>query len=204
MHLLALALTKMKMIGTTMLMASHIFVWNGGGIIDRVKFENSVDKVVKSFEFLGIDREGYKKLLIETAVYESTSGMIVKQSHGPALGIYQIEPRTHRYVTEEWLGRQGCAIRDNVARNVDMWKIKAPPGYDDTRWNLMYNINYQTAVALALYYKRTSKNDKYPLTTIRDRSRVYKRFYNTGSGKGSKIGYIQKAKEYWNVCEAVP
>lgn len=204
MHLLALALTKMKMIGATMLLASHIFVWNGGEPIDRVKFESSVDKVVKSFEFLRIDKEGYKKLLIETAIYESSTGSVVRQYRGPALGIYQIEPRTHRYVTEEWLGRQGCAIRDSVARNVNMWKIKAPPGYDDTRWNLMYNINYQTAVALALYYKRTSKNDKYSLTTIRDRSRVYKRFYNTRSGKGSKLGYIQKAKEYWDVREAVP
>lgn len=170
-----------------------IHIWAGGETMERGVLEDSIGRVLDSLHGLSFDKVGYKKLLVETMAYESERGTFIKQKGGPALGVYQIEPSTHRYVVKDWLERKG-EDREILKKALKRWTLKGVKN----SYNITKNIHYQTLVAFLVYYHRVGG---FPaLTTLKDRATLYKKHYNTYKGKGTVRGYIEKAHEY-KVCE---
>lgn len=175
-----------------------VMIWAGGDGFDVKEFDRAVGDVLTSLCFVDFDRDGYRKLLIETAAYESDGGAVIKQVGGPALGVYQIEPSTHDYIVRKWLHTEESKEvfqKSNLRNVVDGWYVQAPPGTN--RYNLKKNIHYQTTIAFLVYYHRVGG---WPdLSTVESRAKIYKTYYNTPKGKGKKKKYIEAAKNFWEV-----
>ena len=99
--------------------------------------------------------------LLATAAQESHCGEFVHQVHGPALGIYQCEPATHRLVLHWTLEHEPTAL-------VSLTSL-------DER--LIYDLNYATRIARLLYY---SIPEPLPPVDMTAMWRYYKSYYNRG------------------------
>lgn len=83
-------------------------------------------------------------LLLGTAAVESNMGEYIHQvGGGPALSIYQIEPKTHESILKDFL-----QYKPNLEAMVI--KLKIPSLSDDE--NLLGNLFYATAIARIKYY----------------------------------------------------
>lgn len=129
------------------------------------------------------------KLLLGTAATESEFGQITKQTNGPALGIFQIEPRT---ANDIWLNY--LSVKPKLKEKVEsvLWKNV------DLNTQLQYNVKYQILLA-AINYRRVSEiyNQKLPKdNSIWSLAWAYKKFHNTKSGKGTTKRFFRKYKEF--------
>lgn len=123
------------------------------------------------------NKEDLEELLIMTAATESRGGEYLKQTTGPACGIFQMEPATEKDCFENWL-----AYKLDLLKKIEL--LKAPFGH-----NLHFNLAYQTAMA-AVRLTRT----KNPVPSRKDTKALaehYKKYYNTPSGKNT----VEKAIE---------
>ncbi len=132
--------------------------------------------------------EAAENLLLGTCAHESQMGRYLTQVQGPALGIYQIEPNTHRDVWKNYLKfhhKQAEAIR-SLASDRCTW--------EDKESELISNLAYSTAIARIIYY-RTPKalpeaND------VEGLAKYWKQYYNTKLGKGKVQDFIHHYEEY--------
>ena len=99
--------------------------------------------------------------LLATCGQESHCGEFVHQVHGPALGIYQCEPVTHRLVLHWTLEHEPMVLVSLTS--------------SDNR--LVYDLNYATQIARLLYY---SIPEPLPAVDMTAMWRYYKSFYNRG------------------------
>ncbi len=117
-------------------------------------------------------------LLLGTCAVESDMGTFLKQTKGPARGIYQIEPATagdvlarHGFVGSQWLiPSAGIELQ------------------------LTGNLLFQTAIARLIYYR-----DPTPLPATLDPyllGEYWKQGYNTKVGKGTVELFVQKYQKY--------
>lgn len=118
-----------------------------------------------------------EELLILTAAHESHLGLFTVQKGGPALGIYQMEPRTLADLYSNYL-----VYKPEIKKAVDFWlKNRAPKALplDDLR----DNVPYATAVARAQYLRF---KEPLPETTDFDGLfQYYKKYWNTVQGKAT-------------------
>lgn len=125
-----------------------------------------------------IDHPAAVELLLGTAACESRFRYVRQVGGGPALGIYQMEPATHRDILTRVRGpcRQflvderllGCAEQ------------------------MVGDLYAATVFARLLYWLRPE-----PLPAVGDRDaqgRYYKQWYNSSLGKGSRSRYVR----HWN------
>ena len=122
---------------------------------------------------IGLESEAAEQLLLGTAAVESRLGSYLVQVGGPALGIYQIEPATHRDVWESWLNYKK-PLADRVRLTMTQGGIA-----DEM---LVGNLCYATAIARVIYRRR-----KEPLPQAGDLfglAAYWKAHYNTHAGKG--------------------
>lgn len=80
-------------------------------------------------------------LLIVTATLESDLGFYLKQTNGPALGIYQMEPQTHDCVWDN-------VLADNTSKLTRM--IKSNNGISSPN-RMIYDLKYATCMARMQY-----------------------------------------------------
>lgn len=127
-----------------------------------------------------------ENLLLATCAHESLLGCFLKQRGGPALGIYQIEPATHRDVWQNYLNyRPALATKINTT-------TKDYVSYPNDN-ELITNLAYTTAIARAIYYRASAP---LPLACdIAAQALYWKKHYNTADGKGRTEDFIQHAKE---------
>lgn len=125
-------------------------------------------------------------LLIGTSANESMLGKYVHQINGPALGIYQIEPNTHKDVWNNYIN-----FRPDLSKVLFDLYPRIEKGIDDDL--LIYDHRYSTIIARIIYYRvpeaLPDNGD------IIGQAKYWKKYYNTNLGSGTESGYIMNAKK---------
>lgn len=127
-------------------------------------------------------------LLVGTCAHESHMGRWLRQVNGPALGIYQMEPATHRSLWEHYLRFRPDVA--NVIRQMcsQMYVTSAIPDHRE----LVHNLMYATAMARVRYRMvKPSIPD-----TIRGQAEYWKQWYNTPQGKGTVEKYMEDYERF--------
>lgn len=128
------------------------------------------------------------ELLVFTCAVESDGGTYLKQLNGPALGIYQMEPKTYNDIWENYL-KNNRPLTLMLVTNFGI--IRMP---DEER--MIYDLKFATAMA-RLHYKRVpeplpEKNNVLGLWAY------YKSYYNSPLGSAKKEESIQKYLSFIN------
>ncbi len=127
-----------------------------------------------------------EQLLLGTMVQESSGGFYLRQHpSGPALGVYQLERRTHADIWRHFISHRGQLSHK-------MMNLLAP--WPDRADQLKTNLAYATAMA-RIHYRR----DPRPLPDAGDAQAMgdyWKRVYNTHHGKGTADAFVRGFNEY--------
>lgn len=130
---------------------------------------------------LNLFSEEASELLIFTCAAESEGGTYIKQEHGPALGIYQMEPATYNDIWTNYIShKQGLKLQ--LLHN-----FNAPVMPDEYR--LIYDMRFATAMA-RIHYLRFPE----PLPSLYDHEALwnyYRAHYNTVKGHADRDKAIQ-------------
>lgn len=142
-----------------------------------------------------------EELLLGTAAQESRLCYLAQLGGGPALGIYQIEPATHRDLYENWLHYRTDILQD-AFRMAGLWRTQPlRPGRGGTTTMpadsvLIGNLFYATAVARLLYRR---VNETLPAATdLRGLAAYWKQHYNTPQGKGTVEEFARNYRDIIN------
>lgn len=122
-----------------------------------------------------------EELLVFTCAAESDGGTYLKQIKGPALGIYQMEPKTYNDIWQNYI-RNRRDLTLLLTHNFDV--VRMP---DENR--MVYDLHFATAMA-RIHYCRV----KEALPSAKDVEAIwnyYKTYYNTPSGKATKSKAIK-------------
>lgn len=117
-------------------------------------------------------------MLLTGTVFCESGGIYLKQINGPALGLFQIEPRTHKDV-KVWL--QNGFNKGLLPRILASCFMEILPG-DDA---LVFNLRYACLVARLIYWRA-----KPPLPNASDAKGMaiyHKKFYNTMLGDADPL-----------------
>lgn len=159
--------------------------WPGEKILSYEQFYSTVWKVLTDSPIKFVDKEGFAALIIETAATESFFGTKVKQTKGPALGIFQVEPRTSKCLQENFLA---------FNKKIDAFTNKYVDKKSSEEANLKHNVPYQVALCLAQYVRygihKRNLSDKLV------RAQIYKKHWNTSKGSGSVVKFFTDSEKY--------
>lgn len=112
-------------------------------------------------------------LLLGTALMESRLKHLIQKPNGPALGLYQMEPATHKDIWDNFL-KYKQALAERVGGLI------APSPESETQ--LKTNLSYATAMCRIHYYRAPTKlPDAEDLEGL---SNYWKKYYNTELGAG--------------------
>lgn len=131
-------------------------------------------------EDMKMHTEAAENILVMIAAHESHMGTYLKQTKGPACGIYQIEPRTEQDVWDTYLTKHGSRHLDKVER----YKART-----SSKLNLCANLPYQTALARIILWRISE-----PLPAANDLeglARYAKKHWNTEGGAATWEDYLQ-------------
>lgn len=137
----------------------------------------------------GIDRDAAVELLLGTAAHESGLRALdqitssADRTLGPAFGLFQIEPRTHDDVWDNFL-----KYRPALAGRVTALGARHPSRHVQ----LATNLAYAAAIARLVYYR--SPVGLAPPGDVAGHAAVWKRVYNTAAGKGRPEQFV----DAWN------
>jgi len=133
---------------------------------------------------IGLGGQAAEELLMGTVLQESEGGTYLHQlGQGPAIGIFQMEPRTHDDLWASFLSR-----RADLSAKVSSLLMPGQSRLDQLAGNLLY----AAAMARLLYYRCPE-----PLPAPGDipaQAAFYKRWYNTAQGAASVESYLQRWK----------
>jgi hypothetical protein len=136
-------------------------------------------------EAIGLYSLAAEELLLGTACQESKCGTFLKQlGGGPALGIFQMEPRTHDDLWANFISHRG-----QFAGKLDQLMLGEPDAAEMV-WNLRY-----AAAMCRIHYCRA----KDPLPAAGDvqaQATYWKRFYNTPKGAGTETEYLTNWRRF--------
>ena len=123
-----------------------------------------------------LSSEAAVELLLGTVAAESVIGNVsyLYQMHGPAKGIFQMEPRTHDHIVSTYL-----EARPQLKDSVMQWRAPHPMLVDQ----LASNLRYATAVARVHYWMVPL-----PLAAPSDvhgHALYWKEHWNTRFGRGT-------------------
>jgi len=128
------------------------------------------------------------ELLIFTCAVESNGGSYLKQISGPALGIFQMEPKTYNDIWQNYIKGKS----DILLKLLHSFGIINMPDED----RLIYDLRFATAMA-RLHYMRVQE----PLPKLHDLDGLwhyYKNYYNTSNGKADKHESLNKYQLFRN------
>jgi hypothetical protein len=140
-----------------------------------------------TLEFLGLYTPAAENLLVGTALHESHLTYLQQIGGGPAMGIYQIEPASHRDLFKTYLNYR-LPLRRQI---VSLRSLEPEPDRQ-----LATNLHYSTAIARSLYYRRPQA-----LPGERDiegLAAYWKLHFNTPLGAGDPADWVRTYKEYGN------
>lgn len=131
---------------------------------------------------VALHSEAAECLIMGTAAVESGLQYVRQLHNGPALSLFQIEPRTHDDIWDNYL-----AYRPDLADRI-LGAIAAgerPPA-DRLIWDIRYS-----AIMCRIHYRRVPD----PLPDAEDlwaMARYWRRFYNTELGAGTVEKFVEK------------
>ena len=136
---------------------------------------------------IGLHSKSAVNLLIGTALTESGLHFIKQVGRGPALGVYQIEPVTHRSIWVDSLGNHPDMQRflSELTGSI-LW---SEHNADYLNRQLVVDLAYATAIARLVYWRRPE-----PLPALDDHeglARYWKDFYNTRLGAGKPEDFLR-------------
>lgn len=138
---------------------------------------------------IGLYSEGAEELLVATMAQESLGGTYIVQRHGPALGIYQMEPTTHDDIWNNYL-KYHPDLAHKIIAPFSINSRVGNPGHEE----VMYNLRYATQMARIHYYRfpdaLPAKND------LNGIWQVYKRRYNSISGSATIDSFMANYKKF--------
>jgi hypothetical protein len=141
---------------------------------------------------IGLYSEDAEELLIATCAHESKGSVYIAQIKGPALGIYQIEPKTFYNVWEKmkesygYNGSRGL-IYKNIMRGCN---FSEDPRSDE----LITNLKFSTMIARVLYY--ISSEVLPNKDSIDEIWEFYKKVWNSSLGKATKDEFVADYKKF--------
>jgi hypothetical protein len=141
------------------------------------------ERVIRpTLEHLRLYSLAAESLLLGTAAQESRLGTYVVQlGGGPALGIYQMEPGTHRDIWDNWL-----SARADLSSLVRLLIAPQPSPFVE---QLVTNLAYATAMT-RLHYRRVPAPLPAP-DDIEGQAEYWKHHYNTSAGRGTVEEYVR-------------
>jgi len=120
------------------------------------------------------------ELLMLTAAVESKLGYYIKQIKGPALGVFQMEPRTHDDLWDRFLAKR-TGLSNEILKYGVQCKAK----------ELKSNLGYAILMS-RVYYLQFPE----PIPTDLDGwAKYWKKYYNTELGAGTVDKAIKAYKE---------
>ena len=143
-------------------------------------------------DFLELNSLSAIELLMLTAAQESHLGHYLYQIKGPAVGIFQMEPRTEDDIWDRFLSHPK-QIRLNI-------KIKSLLPIENTIPDISFlqsNINYQISMCRIFYYRIPEKLPLY--NNILELAKYYKKYYNTIKGAATIDEIISNYNRYVNL-----
>lgn len=117
------------------------------------------------------------ELLLLTAAHESDLGTYLRQTQGPALGLYQMEPATEADTHENWIKH-----RKEVADYMKMF----------ARGSLEWDLKYSTIMARIYYYRQPGA---IPTDSL-GQAEYAKEHWNTALGKATADDYYDAYHRY--------
>ncbi len=143
-------------------------------MIDREQF---IDLIIEpTLEDLGLYSTAAVELVLGTALQESRLTYIKQLGVGPALGVCQMEPRTHDDIWDNFL-----AYREKLKQLTS--EIGGPDAVE-----MIWNLRYSVAMC-RLHYRRV----RFALPQAGDlkgQASYWKAHYNTDLGRGTTEEYI--------------
>ncbi len=137
---------------------------------------------------LKLDSPVAEELLIATAAHESLGGTYLKEDHGPALGLYQMEPVTHDDIWSKFMPNHS----EVTHRLMTTCQMSTKP----LSSMLVFNLFYSTAMARIFYLRATAG---LPATSDIDALwEYYKKFWNTEKGRAVKEDFIRNYFRFLN------
>lgn len=134
---------------------------------------------------LGMWNEYAEELMLGTAAVESAGGTyLVQLNNGPALGIYQMEPKTHDDIWAKWLPNNPAIASNLMSSCMMAMKPRADM--------MVYNLYYATAMARLQYWR----NGQGPIPgTPEEQAAYWVRYYNCG-GDGTVEKYLEARSRF--------
>lgn len=149
------------------------------------------DLVEDTLEELQMKSTNAVNLVLETIAQESALGTYLKQlGTGPAKGISQMEPFTHKDYWLNYIRFKPELVKYLLSITSTRVEIKGVtmPSANELVWNLKY------AIAMCrVFYRR--KPGVIP-TTVEGRAAYWKKHYNTHLGAGTIEEYIKNEQKY--------
>lgn len=137
--------------------------------------------VTPALKEIGLYSKAAMRLVIGTAMTESRLEYLHQVGGGPALGLWQIEPKTHNDVWENYL-----LYRLPLAKKLNPFNVD----YKDTN-QLIWNLKYGAAICRIIYLRAPA-----PLpdeNNIFGMAKYWKAVYNTELGAGKPEDFLNKA-----------
>lgn len=145
--------------------------------------------VMPTLREFGMWSQTAENLVMGTAAQESLLGTYLKQlAGGPALGIYQMEPRSFRDIFDNYI-----VYKQPLAK-----KMCIRFGTTDTLHlshaaeRLVYDMRFATLMARLQYYRQSERLPE--ANDIEGLARYWKKYYNTRLGKGKVEEFIHNYK----------
>lgn len=139
-----------------------------------------------TLQYLDMWSPAAEELMLGTAAQESRFTFLKQLGSGPALGLYQVEPATHKDIWNTYLN-----YKDELADKVKALASRRFPEHFDEE--LIFNLRYATAIARIKYWRvpkpLPNANDIYGL------AKYWKEHYNTYKGDGEIKEWMHNYQE---------
>lgn len=147
---------------------------------------------------LGLHTTDAEELLLGTAAQESRLTYLQQLGNGPALGVYQMEPATHKDIWENYLSYKPELAADVVEfasrRSIEHAERINQIDFRVHARELVSNLAYATAMCRIHYLRQPGElpaGDDVPAM-----AHYWKRYYNTPAGRGTVDEFIDHYHQY--------
>jgi len=125
-------------------------------------------------------------LLLGTAEQESHMGKYIHQIQGPALGIFQMEPKTHNDIWENCIAHFSSKFIGRI-RTITNSTCLNPE-------TMMYNLKYAIIMCRLHYWRVPEALPEHD--DINALGSYWKKYYNTWMGKGTQQQFYSNYEKY--------
>lgn len=152
------------------------------------------DIIVPTLKAIDAYSRNATELLMLTAAQESHLGKYLHQINGPAIGIFQMEPATHKDIWENYLKYKeelawavtnfGCPsnhFKNNGENHPEAEQMKG-------------NLYYAAAMARCLYLRQKESLPEHD--DVVGMARYYKKYYNTPMGAATEEEAVENYKKF--------